>query len=81
MGRYTERLRELINGIPRSPQGFTPEIASMCLTQLANGALQVIAQLEEAQEDLEKENSRLVELLIEAGAAPPWVPGEAPTEQ
>lgn len=74
MGIYTERLRELIKGIPRSPQGFTPELASMCLAQLANGALQVIAQLEEANEDLEKENNRLIEMLVEAGVAPPWAP-------
>jgi hypothetical protein len=74
MGRYTERMRALLEGIPRSPQGFTPEIASMCLTQLANGALQVIAQLEEANEDLEKENTRLVDMLVEAGVAPEWVP-------
>lgn len=76
MGRYTERLRAMIEGIPRSPAGFTPEIASMCLTQLANGALQVIAQLEEANEDLEKENAKLAEMLVEAGAAPEWTPTE-----
>lgn len=74
MGIYTERLRELIKGIPRDPTGFTPEIASMCLAQLANGALQVIAQLEEANEDLEKENNALVEMLVDAGVAPPWSP-------
>ena len=76
MGRYTERLRELLKGIPKDPKGFTPEIASMCLTQLANGSLQVIAQLEEALEDAEKENDRLTEMLIEHGVAPAWTPSE-----
>lgn len=74
MGVYTERLRELIKNIPRDPRGFTPEIASQCLAQLANGALQVIAQLEEANEDLEKENAKLTERLIETGTIDTWVP-------
>ena len=74
MGIYTERLRKLIEGIPNSPKGFTPEIASMALTQLANASLQVISQLEEANEDLEKENAALVERLIDAGVAPAWEP-------
>ena len=74
MGRHTDRLRDLIKNIPRSPSGFTPEIASMCLTQLANGSLQVIAQLEEANEDLERENARLTEMLVEAGKVPLWTP-------
>jgi hypothetical protein len=72
MGQHTERLRALMEAIPRSPKGFTPELASMCLTQLANGALQVISSLEEANEDLEKENARLTEMLIEAGKTPQW---------
>lgn len=77
MGRYTEKLRELLKSIPRSPGGFTPEIASMCLAQLGNASLQVIAQLEEANEDLEKENERLVELLMEAGVGgKSWTPTE-----
>lgn len=72
MGRHTERLRALIAGIPRSPTGFTPEIASMCLTQLANGSLQVISTLEEQVEDQEKEIHRLTEMLMET--APVWTP-------
>ena len=74
MGRYTDRLRELIKHIPRDPKGFTPEIASMALTQLANASLQVIAQLEEANEDLERENARLTEALIEKGEFTGWNP-------
>lgn len=74
MGYHTERLRALMENIPRSPAGFTPEIASMCLTQLANASLQVIASLEEANEDLEKENAKLVEMLIEAGKTTQWPP-------
>lgn len=74
MGQHTERLRALMQAIPRSPKGFTPELASMCLTQLGNGAIHVISSLEEANEDLEKENARLVEMLIEAGITPVWAP-------
>jgi len=75
MGRHTERLRELIAHIPKSPKGFTPEIASMALTQLANGALQVISQLEEAMDDLEAENARLTEMVMEKqGDGDAWTP-------
>ncbi len=74
MGQHTERLRELIKNIPRDPKGFTPEIASMCLTQLANASLQVISQLEEGMEDLEKENSRLTEMLLEKHPISDWSP-------
>jgi hypothetical protein len=76
MGQHTERLRSLIENLPRSPKGLTPEIAQHCIVQLANGALQVISQLEEAQEDLEKENARLAEMLLEAGIVPQWTPTE-----
>ena len=74
MGRHTNRLREVLKQIPTSPKGFTPEIASMCLTSLGQGALQIISELEEANEDLEKEVERLTMLMVEAGVAPPWSP-------
>lgn len=77
MGIHTERLRELLKNIPKSPAGFTPELASMCITQLANGSLQVIGHLEDINADLEKENDRLVEMLVAAGAAPEWIPTKA----
>ncbi len=74
MGIYTERLRRMIENIPNNPKGFTPEIAAMALTQLANASLQVISQLEAATEDLEKENAALTERLIDAGLVPVWEP-------
>jgi len=75
MGQHTERLRELIKILPtKSSKGFTPEIASMCLAQLANGALQVIAELEERNEDLCKEIDRMTEMMVEKGVIPEWKP-------
>ena len=75
MGRYADKLRQIIKGIPTTSKGFTPEIASMCLARLANGSLQIISQLEESMEDLEKENTRLIEMLMEAGIGnKEWTP-------
>ena len=76
MGWHSDRLRKVIQQLPRPKDtaGFTPELASMCLAQLANGALQVIAELEERNEDLSKEVDRLTEMLVEKDGAPGWRP-------
>ena len=77
MGWHSDRLREVIQRLPKpkgSHDGFTPELASLCLAQLANGALQVIAELEERNEDQAKEIDRLTEALIKASAMPNWKP-------
>ena len=76
MGWHSDRLREVIQSLPgpKDKAGFTPELASMCLAQLANGALQVIAELEERNEDLSKEIDRLTEMLVEKDGAPGWRP-------
>lgn len=61
MGRSAQKLREIIELLPKpkDKEGFTPEIAAMCLAQLANKALQIIAEQEEIIEDLEKEVAAL----------------------
>lgn len=74
MGQHTERLRELIKSIPKDPRGLTPEVASMFITQAMNASLQVISQLEESMEDLEKENARLAEMLLEKHPISDWSP-------
>ena len=77
MGWHSDRLREVIQRLPKPKgphTGYTPELASICLLQLANGALQVIAELEERNEDQAKEIDRLTEALIQAGAMPNWNP-------
>ncbi len=77
MGWHSDRLREVIQRLPKPKgphKGFTPEIASMCLAELANGALQVIAELEERNEDLSKEVDRLTEMLVEKDGASGWGP-------
>jgi hypothetical protein len=74
MGRYSDKLRAILNNIPKDPRGFTPEIASMCIAQLGNTALQIISRLEESMEDLEKENGRLTEMLLEKHPISDWTP-------
>ncbi len=77
MGWHSDRLRTVIQHLPRpkgSHTGFTPELASMALAQLANGALQVIAELEERNEDLSKEIDRLTEMLVEKDGISGWRP-------
>ena len=76
MGWHSDRLRKVIQGLPgpKDRAGFTPELASRCLAQMANGALQVIAELEERNEDLSKEVDRLTEMLVEKDGAPGWRP-------
>lgn len=70
MGRHTEEFRALIASIPDHTKGLTLEIARACVVQIANGALQVIAGLEETLEDKDKEIDRLTEKLIELDQAP-----------
>jgi len=77
MGWHSDRLRTVIQNLPGpkdNKAGFTPELASMALAGLANGALQVIAELEERNEDLSKEVDRLTEMLVEKDGAPGWRP-------
>jgi hypothetical protein len=76
MGRFTEEFRALLDSIPRTPHGLTPEMAMRLIVQIANGSLQVIAQLEERLEDAERENAGLVERLIETEKPPQWTPPE-----
>lgn len=75
MGRHTEQFRELISHIPNHTKGLTPAIARECILQISNGALQVIAGLEETLEDKDKEIDRLTEALIGDGSkAKGWHP-------
>jgi hypothetical protein len=64
MARNAQKFREIIEMLPKptDTQGFTPEVAALCLAQLANGALRIIAEQEEIIEDLEKEVTSLQEM-------------------
>ena len=66
MGRHTEEFRALIASIPDHTKGLTLEIARACVVQIANGALQIIAGLEETLEDKDRELDDLTERLIAA---------------
>ncbi len=74
MGHHTENFRTLIAAIPNHSKGLTPDVMRMCVLQIANGALQVIAELEERLEDKDKEIDRLTEELLVVGKAPGWSP-------
>jgi hypothetical protein len=75
MGRHTEEFRTLIAHIPSHSNGLTPKIARTCIIQIANSALQVIAQLEEMLEDKDKEIDKLTEKLLEGNDAQiEWMP-------
>ena len=66
MGVYTEKFRQLISKLPKHPGEFTdPMMASSAMTQLQNSVLQVLAALEEALEDSQKEKETLENMLME----------------
>ena len=71
MGRYTTKFRDLLEHVPKpkDKEGFTPELASMIITQVINKALHVIAEQEETISDLEEEVTKLQSQLIEAAPA------------
>ena len=74
MGKHAQKFREIIELLPKptDTKGFTPEIAAMCLAQLANKAFHIIQEQEEIIEDLENEVSALQAKAIES--APEWKP-------
>ena len=73
MGVYTEKFRDLTDHLPKSPEQFRdPVHASSCMAQLTNATLQTLATLEEALEDVQKENERLQEMLMEGVKMPTW---------
>jgi phage gp29-like protein len=74
MGRHTEAFRALIAGIPNHSKGLTPEIARAIIIQISQGALQVVAELEEALDDKDREIDRLTEELLAAGKTKQWFP-------
>jgi hypothetical protein len=78
MGRYTTKFRELLEHVPRPTdrEGFTPDLASIIITQVINNALHVIAEQEETIDDLEEEVTKLQSQLIESapdGAEADWL--------
>ena len=74
MGRHTEEFRELVASIPNNTNGLTPQIARVCIVQISNSALQVIAQLEEMMEDKDREIDKLTEKLLESSDTKLWSP-------
>jgi hypothetical protein len=82
MGVYTEKFRELIEKLPKTPDQFASPIhAASAMAQLTNGVLQVLASLEESLEDAQKENERLQEMLMEKdtpnpAGIPTWWPSK-----
>ena len=76
MGKHAQKFREIIELLPKptDTKGFTPEIAAMCLAQLANKAFHIIQEQEEIIEDLENEVNALQASAIES--APEWKPKE-----
>jgi hypothetical protein len=65
MGVYTEKFRVLIKNLPKDATQFeSPMQAASTMAQLTNSVLQVLASLEEALEDAEKEKERLEEMLM-----------------
>jgi hypothetical protein len=74
MGKHAQKFREIIELLPKptDTKGFTPEIAAMCLAQLANKAFHIIQEQEEIIEDLENEVNALQASAIES--APEWKP-------
>lgn len=74
MGRHTETMRMLIASIPDHSIGLTPEIARSCIMQIANGSLQIIAELEERLEDKDKEIDSLTERLLREDGTTAWTP-------
>ena len=77
MGQHTERFRQLLKIVPDTPQGFTPQLASMCMRQIINASLQIVAELEERLEDASAENEKMIELILKLkGTTPDWHPTE-----
>ena len=73
MGTYTDKFREVIDKLPKTPDQFeSPIHAASAMAQLTNSVLQVLASLEEALEDSQKEAERLQELVM--GNVPSWEP-------
>jgi hypothetical protein len=74
MGKHAQKFREIIELLPKptDTKGFTPEIAAMCLAQLANKAFHIIQEQEEIIEDLENEVNALQANAIKS--APEWKP-------
>jgi hypothetical protein len=76
MGKHAQKFREIIELLPKptDAKGFTPEIAAMCLAQLANKAFHIIQEQEEIIEDLENEVNALQANAIESTPTPEWKP-------
>lgn len=77
MGVYTEKFRQLIEKLPKTPDQFSGPIeAASAMAQLSNAVLQCLASLEEALEDAQRENEKLQELMLEGTApkVPLWNP-------
>lgn len=73
MGIYTEKFREVIDKLPKTPDQFeSPIHAASAMAQLTNSTLQVLGALEEALEDAQNESLRLQEMLMDK--APIWEP-------
>jgi hypothetical protein len=78
MGVYTEKFRELIDKLPKTPDQFAnPLHASSAMAQLTNAVLQCLASLEETLEDTQLENERLQEMLMnDKPKVPAWDPNK-----